>query len=555
MNLPGKLEKVGIALGLTVLKDKAGHALMLKMTKPRKPRKAEIKEFEKRGLPVPTLWRESEEDFARLIDYCEQDVRAEGAVHDFVPRLNGRELSVFHFDQIVNARGVQVDVELARSATHLWSVHAERVNSEVREATGGKVASSDAVQQITKYANERGVTMSDCTADTVTHMLKHVEMPDDVWRVLRARQELAMASIAKYPKFVMCTEDDGRIRGAFQYNGAGQTGRWAGRLVQPHNLPRGEWKFPKKTKAACIETMVEAVKTRDLDFVNMVSPLPLGKTLSSLLRSVFIAAPGKKLIVTDFAAVEARGLAWASGEEWLLKAFQNKEDVYKGMASQIYNVDKNAVTDDQRQVGKVAILGCGYQMSGGKFWATLESYGIEATPEFAVEVVAAYRASNKRIKSFWYDVQGAAIKAVKAGGRHRAGPFVFFCEGGWLKCRLPAGRTICYYKPEIRAGSYGDALYFKAEEKNQWRTCSTYGGKLVENLIQALCRDILVDAMGRLEKNGYTIVGHVHDEAFAEVDMNFGSPHEMEEIMCEVPAWAKGFPVGAEGWEATRYRK
>lgn len=540
MNLPAKLEEVGKALGVAELKDTKGHKVMQKMTKPRKPTKNN-----------PATRHETPEDWKQLIAYCAQDVRSELANHNKLPRLCNREQQVFWYDSRVNERGVKFDVELAQAAVAVWRQYEDRLIEELRRVTDGAVKTPKQVAVMTNWLRDHGVQIDDMRKESISEALEGEGRSDKARRVLEIRQELALSSVAKYEKVLACVEPDQRIRGCFQYSGAGQTQRWAGRLVQLQNLPQG------KLNTEDLEEMVALVKTRDLDLIEMLSPLPIGKLLSSLIRSLIIADEGKKLIVSDFAAVEGRGLAWATGEKWLIDAFATGTDVYKGMASAIYHKLVDQINKAERQVGKVAILGCGYGMGASKFWQTLQTYGIHESVAFADEVVNAYRAKNPNIKRHWYATEAAAVNAVKCPGTvFSVGPFKYYVKDGWLRCRMPAGRDICYYQPELRPGKFGMQVYFKGvDERGKMSTQSTYGGKLVENNTQSLCRDVLVDAMSRLERRGYSVIGHVHDEVITEVDEDFGSPEEMTEIMSEVPSWCQGFPIGAESWEAKRYRK
>ena len=536
--IPPSLENSAEALELRIKKDMTGRRLMQRMSKPRKPTKND-----------KSPWHEKPEQMAALRAYCDQDVLAEAAVHDAIPRLSSRELSVYHFDQRVNRRGVMIDRELVEAVVDVWAQYTRKLNSELRDITFGLVDSADAVKVLTELLPKIGAPVANLTKNSVADALK-MDLPPTARRILEIRAELAMSSVSKFDKMLLCIEPDDRIRGCFQYHGAGQTGRWAGRMVQLQNLPRG------LLKAEQIDPMVELLKTHDLDRVLAEGVLPIGKLLSSLVRSAIIAPTGKRLIVCDFASVEARGLAWAAGEEWLLEAFRDGKDAYKEMAGAIYERPASEITKDQRFMGKQAVLGCGYSMGAAKFQASLEgTYGVVVSVDFCQTIVDAYRAKNKMIKAFWYKVERAAVNAVR-GVPSVAGPYQFYVKDKWLRAVLPSGREISYYKPVLRPGKYGDQINFYTVGVNgKIQPSSTYSGKLVENLTQALCRDLLVEAMAKLEKAGYTTVAHIHDEVVLEVDNDFGSVAEVERIMEIVPDWAKGFPIGAEGFECTRYRK
>jgi DNA polymerase len=536
MALPGALAKVGEALGLAVQKDDPGHRLMLKMSKPRKPTKHDKSE-----------WHEKPEDILRLRQYCDQDVLAERAVHDAIPRLSKREQSVYTFDAKVNLRGVKIDRELAESVVDVWGQYTRRLNEEISEITFGHIPSSDSVKAITQFLPKIGAPIGSLDKAAVTEALA-TKLPPTARRILEIRQSCSLSSIAKFEKMLECIEPDDRIRGMFQYHGA-STGRWAGRMVQLHNLPRGELKQDQ------LEGCVELVKSRDLDRIELFAPLPLGRLLSSLCRSAIIADKGKKLLVSDFASVEARGSAWAAGEDWLLEAFREKKDAYKEMASDIYGVPSSQIDKHQRFIGKEATLGCGYQMGGEKFQGTLAGKGHDVSLEFCKAIIEAYRKKNRKIVKLWYTLEQAAVNAVKTKAPQKAGPFVFHMRDKWLMLRLPSGRDVAYYKPTLSPGKYKEQLCYLGVDPTtgNLRREHTYGGALLENAIQSLCRDLLVEAMARLEKRGYQVIAHIHDEVVCEVER--GSIEEMEAIMSEVPKWAEGFPVGAEGFECTRYRK
>lgn len=546
MALPAALARAGEALSLDAQKDDAGHKLMLKMSKPRKPTKHDKSE-----------WHDKPGDMDRLVQYCEQDVRAERAVHDAVPRLSSREQSVYTFDAKVNLRGVKIDRELAEAVVDVWGQYTDRLNAEMAEITFGAVPSSDSVKVMTAFLQRIGAPVDSLNKESVTEALAG-KLPPTARRMLEIRQGCSLSSIAKFEKMLECIEPDDRIRGCAQYHGA-STGRWAGRLVQLQNLPRGS--FDKKLSPSqlekLIEDCVELVKSRDLDAIESFAPLPIGKLLSSLCRSAIIADEGKKLLVSDFASVEARGSAWAAGEDWLLEAFRQKKDAYVEMAADIYGVPSAKVDKNQRFIGKEATLGCGYQMGASKFASTLAGKGQVVTIEFCQAIIDAYRKKNRKIVKLWYALEQAAVNAVRTNTPQKAGPYTFHMKGDWLLLRLPSGRDVAYYKPTLVPGKYKEQLAYIGVDPTtgKMRREHTYGGALLENATQALCRDLLVEAMARLERAGYTVIAHVHDEVICEVPKDFGSSEEMEAIMSEVPKWAIGFPVGAEGFECTRYRK
>ncbi len=549
--LPGSLENAAKALELSVTKDMSGRRLMLKMCKPRKPTKHNS-----------AVWHETPEQIQALCDYCDKDVLSEIAVSESISRLPPREQKIFQFDQIVNRRGVMIDRDLAESAVYLWDRHCEQLNQELSQITFGGVNSANEVASATDLIRSLGVNIPDMTKGVVEAFLEKEDLPPTVKRILEIRNQTSKSSTKKYHRMLACAESDDRIHGLSQYYGA-HTGRWAGRLTQFQNLPRGTLKAKTEAeKTVLIESLVELVKQRSLDAVQLASPLPLGDLLSSLLRSCIIPAKGKRFLVCDFASVEARGLAWVAGEDWLLEAFKDGQDPYVLMASDIYGIKPEDVDGDQRFYGKTAVLGCGYQLGSRGLQSNLKNkFGIEKSAAFCEEIIKGYRRKNEEIKCFWYALGKAAMKAVNDGKPYKVGNLVMHTKRqglhDWLCMRLPSGRDVRYFKPKLVPGDYGPQIEYTHADPKTGRPCRsrTYAGKLTENAIQAICRDLLVDAMSRLERAGYEVVFHVHDEVVLEVDNGVGSIAEVEEIMCEVPAWAEGFPIGAEGFECERYRK
>ena len=582
--LPSSLDECAKALNLDVTKDSEGRRIMLKMTKPRKARKAEVKDFEAKGQKVPVLWHNDPEDFNRLVAYCKQDVVVEAKIATRIRRLSSRELQVFHFDSIVNERGVQIDVDLARAAVELWGQHCKALEQELYRITFGGIESVGMVARIVDLLCKLGCYVPGLAKGTVTEALSWSHIGRTARRVLEIRQELGMSSIKKFQAMVDCADADGRVRGAIQYHGA-RTGRYAGRLIQPQNFARGEIKckeadaltkqaeeFKKQgnidayhkwmAKAEAefnkfVEDLVSSVKSNNDYALCELSELPIAKSLSGMLRSAITAGPGKKLVVCDFASVEARGVAWAAGEQWMVDAFAKDADIYKEMAAGVFKVKADDVDKHQRFIGKQLVLGCSYCLGAEGFQFNLRNqFGVELDLDFCKECVDGYRSSCPNIKRFWYKLENAMVNAVKAGGIHKAGPYSFYVKGDWLYMRMPCGRDISYYKPELRPGKYGPQVsYIGTDVTGKPIRELTYSGKICENATQAVCRDLLVEAMSRLEKAGYQVILTVHDEIVCEVDENFGSAEEMKEIMCQVPDWAKGFPIGGEAWQGFRYRK
>lgn len=538
--LPASLDNVSKAVGVTAKKDLAGRRVMMQMTKPRKPRKNEPQDA--------VLWYDTPEHYAKLIPYCEQDVRTEMEVASVVMDLTPREWSVYDHDTLVNERGVRIDTQLVHACIKVWNKYTKRLNRELAEATFGALTSASQASKMVDLLSHMGIELEDVKKGTVERVLLDSGLGPVATRMLEIRQELAKSSVSKYKKMVGAVESDGRIRGCFQYHGAQRTGRFSGRLVQFQNLPRG---IIDETN---IDAVIAAILALDLDAV--MSFGPIGDVLASMIRCSIIPADGKRLLVCDFSSVEARALAWLAGEKWLLDAFEKNEDPYIHMASSVYGVPYAEVNKSQRFFGKTLVLGAGYGLGAGGLQRQLRNQKIVMSLGECQGLIDAYRAKNPRIKKLWYQVEDAAIQCVRSGRHVRCGKIVFHRRGDWLCVRLPSSRDLHYYKPSLVPGRFGkEQVEFLGTKEGKVIRETTYGGRAVENVCQAVCRDLLVEAMARLERAGYEVPLHVHDEVACEVPIGFGSIEEMRAIMVQVPTWAEGFPVGAEGFECTRYRK
>lgn len=581
-SLPRDLGRLAKALGV-INKDEAGKKTMLKLSKPRKPTKLDKRTRYTR--------EDSPEDFNTLDSYCDNDVAVEQAVDAMLPDLTPEEQRLWVKDYEINARGLLIDMKAVNEVRRMAAIYKEQLEQEAVEICGYKTSQRERVLEWLSaqtgparmilggldpdldYScfDELPLKPVGYTADAIRDYLKALRKACDklndeslrsVKRLLEIRRDASRTSIRKYDAFVRATGDDGRLRGMFLFHGAG-TGRWAGRIVQLHNLPRGNI---KNTVTAAVE-----IALGDMDWLQVLYP-NLMDLFSSTIRSMIMAAPGKVLNVWDFASIEARVLGWVANEPLYQKAFKEGLDLYIVMASQIYKIPYETIAKgveeedkyykDLRQFGKICILALGYQMGLGTFKATCEKWGVEAPDELLQLGLSAYRNSYRRIRNLWYEANNAAIKAIKTKQVVECGRCKFAVRKGFLYIKLPSGRKLAYYKPrvEMKMASWGDmveTVTFMAENPltRQWERADTYGGKLVENIVQAIARDFLVNAIFNLEDKGYTVIGHVHDEIITEDDKDFGSPEEIEELLCKIPAWGKGCYIGAEGFVTTRYRK
>lgn len=580
MGLPGHLGSTAAALGIAEQKDMVGHRLMLQYCQPKDVTGARIS------------WWDNPEDLEKLFAYCRQDVEVERAIGKRLMRLSPYEQSIWQLDQKINSRGICVDVKGVMAATIIVEAEKLRLNEEMRKVTHNHVASCQAVQQIKDFLYLSGVQMAETlAAPDVVQALAQPDLLPVARRVLELRKEAGKASTAKLsPMLAGTASPPHRLRGCFQYSGA-NTRRWAGRRVQLHNLKRPTIK--QRVIDQILDQLPKGMTAHEIDAL-YGSPLDV---LSNCVRGFLVSAPGSDLLCCDFSSIEARVLAWLATETEALNIFNSHGRIYEHAASNIFGVGIDEVDESQRQVGKVAVLALGYQGGVGALQTMARGYGVRLEPvfghlwgladsdqreraEFAFtsrrdveisreEFIASdltkqfWRAANPSIVRFWTDIGSAAIRAVQnPKQKFSVGNVSFLVNGSFLWCRLPSGGVICYPYPQVNKvdlpwGSKADALTYMAEEgqSKKWMRFKTYGGSIAENITQAVARDLLADAMLRLESRGWKIVAHVHDEIVCEMLEGEGSIEEMSRIMCQHPEWALGLPIKAGGWRGKRYRK
>lgn len=548
MGLPASLEKAAPALGIDESKDMAGSRVMLQLARPKTD---------------GTFWTygDNPEKFERLYDYCRQDVEVERELDKRLMRLSDYETRVWRLDQKINGRGVRVDLPSIKKAVKLVNAEKQRLDAEMGALTDMAVARCTETQALVKWVREQGVQIDGVAKRDVIDALNDESLPPVVGEALRLRREAAKSSTAKLTAMRDRASADGRVRGCFQYHGA-TTGRWAHRGIQPGNLPRPRVGITPEN----VHEMIDMLSNRDL--LDMTYG-PVLDAMADCVRGMITAAPGHHLVAVDFSAVEARVLAWLAGEEKVLDIFRTHGKIYEHAAAGIYNKPIDKVSKDERQIGKVAVLALGFGGGVGAFQSMARVYGVQVADVAADGIKANWRRAHPAIVKYWNDLETAAIDAVDLdhGAECSAGPkdraVKFRKDGSFLWCKLPSGRVLCYPYPVTRAtetpwGEQRNALHFHAVNiANQWEETSTYGGSLAENVTQAVARDLLADAMLRLEQEGFPVVMHVHDEIVVEVPES--APEDtlarIEAIVSTPPAWANDLPLAAEGWRGFRYRK
>jgi DNA polymerase len=552
------LDATGRALGIPEDKQKltTGKALIRYFCVPCKPTKAN-------GGRTRNYPHHDPEKWELFKTYNGQDVVAEMEIE--------RRLSVFpvpdfvqkqwETDLLINARGVAVDMDFCEGALELGETIRAQLTDEAVQLSG--LQNPNSVKQLAHWLSaETGDDITSLRKETIKELLGR-DNADHVQRMLEIRQELGKTSTKKYDAIEAAVCDDGRVRGLLQFYGANRTGRWAGRLVQVQNLPR--------TYTEPLEFARELVKGRKLDALRTVYGSP-NDTLSQLIRTAFVAAPGNVLIDADFSAIEARVISWLADEEWRLEVFRTHGKIYEASASQMFGVPLERIKKGNpeyslRQRGKVAELALGYQggvpamrqMDTGKLLADLPDEEIK-------DIVDKWRNTNPKIRNLWYSFNDAAIRVIQNGGSLRVRCCTFARECDCIRgttcmtVSLPSGRKLYYVEPSVGENRWGgpSITYMGVNDKNKWGRIETYGGKLVENVVQAIARDCLAQAIEHLEAAGLPVVFHIHDEVVidtAAFDTNDAMLDKVVKIMSTPIPWAEGLPLGADGWVGAFFKK
>ncbi len=597
MALPGSLDDATAALGLPGTKDKTGHALMMRVSCPMNRKEV--------SQGKPAKWALEQESFTfmgkkitpdealeMLYDYCKQDVVAERLVYERTLPLSNQERRTWIMDRRINERGFLFDPEAVAGAIELKDQALADMDRRMSELTDGAVQSTTALPALKEWMEWRGFKPESLAKNLLDGYIKDETLHPDVRAALSLRQEGGRGtSVAKLEKARALAGADGRVRNIIQYHGAA-TGRFAGRGLQPHNFPRD---LPKPESVAFLMRLLAA---RDGEMLAAMEDNPLAM-ISRLLRGFIMAEPGKQLVGGDWSNVEGRGLAWLAGEEWKVDAFRAFDagkgpDLYKKTYAGSFNVPVEEVDKEQRQIGKVMELAFGYQGGVGAFHQMANIYGVVVDDEKAEEFKVAWRNAHPMVVQYWPALQKAAIRAIQHPGtmtstsdaenrwgdrfadrplppRDRAVRFKVTKPGPFLYCRLPSGRLLTYPYPRLDESDYGPKITYMSvpspdewkagrivddpRNSRKWARISTYGGKLAENVTQAICRDILTEAMLRLADRDFDPVLHIHDEVICEGLYNEKSRTRIQEILETPPLWAEDLPLAADCWLNDRYQK
>ena len=547
------LDATGRAIGLPQDKRKltAGKALIRYFCVPCRPTKAN-------GNRIWNLPRHAPEKWSLFKDYCKQDVVTESEI---LKRLSlfpmpEEEERLWQMDIRMNAFGVRVDGELIQGALEIDSESAGRLEEEARSLTG--LGNPNSAAQLLPWLRANGLELENLQKATVAEALGREGLPEKVRRVLEIRQQLGKTSIKKYVAMEAAMGMDGRVRGLTQFYGANRTGRWAGRLVQMQNLPRNYLKT--------LDSARNLVKQGNYAGVRMIyGNVP--DTLSQLIRTAFIPSEGNKFVVADFSAIEARVIAWLAGEQWVNEVFATHGKIYEATASQMFHVPIERIVKGNpeyalRQKGKVATLALGYQ-GGTNALIAMGALGMGLAEEELPDIVQRWRGANPRIRDLWYAVEQAALEAMQTAQPQAIHGLIFALEGdlvygqNFLTIQLPAGRKLYYPKPFLKENQFGRLAihyYTVGQQTRKWEVASTYGGKLTENIVQAIARDCLAETLRRIDARGLQVVFHVHDEVIIDAPPDV-TVDEICALMAEPIPWAPGLVLKGAGFESEYYMK
>ena len=547
------LDATGKAIGLPQDKQKltTGKALIRYFCMPCKPTKSN-------GGRSWNLPKHAREKWKLFKEDCKQDVVTENAI---LERLNAfpvpeMEERLWQMDVRMNAFGVRVDTDLISGALTIDGISTQELTGEAVGITG--LTNPNSTSQLLQWLAEQGVQLDNLQKATVEETLTREMLPKNVRRILEIRQQLGKTSIKKYTAMQTAKCKDGRIRGLTQFYGANRTGRWAGRLVQLQNLPRNYLKT--------LDYARNLVKAQNYDGIRLLyGNVP--DTLSQLIRTAFIPSEGHKFVVADFSAIEARVIAWLAGEQWVNEVFATHGKIYEATASQMFHVPIEKIVKGNpeyslRQKGKVATLALGYQ-GGTSALIAMGALNMGLTEEELPDIVSRWRNANPRIRDLWYAVEETALAAMTTAEPQAIRGLVFRLEGdliygqSFLTVQLPSGRKLFYPKPFLQENRFGKIAihyYTVGQQTRKWEVDSTYGGKMTENIVQAIARDCLAETLRRIDHLGLQVVFHVHDEVIIDAPMDI-TVEQICGLMAEPIPWAPGLILKGAGFESDYYMK
>ena len=538
--LPLSLEGVGVVLGLDKQKMSEGKELIRYFCSPCKPTKSN-------GGRTRNLPEDAPEKWELFKTYCIRDVDVEKQIRKKLWKypIPEKEQQLYCLDQRINDRGIMVDRNLVNHAIACDLLYKETATKRAYELS--ELENPNSVSQLKGWLTEKGIEVDSLAKATVEELVDKTE--GDVQEMLKLRLAMSKTSVKKYEAIDRSVCRESRVHGLLQFFGANRTGRWAGRLVQIHNLPQNHISDLELARG-----LVADGRYDDVEMLYESTP----NVLSEMIRTAFVAKPGSRFIISDFSAIEARVLAWLAGKQWRIEVFQTHGKIYEASASAMFHVPIEEITKTSplRQKGKISELALGYGGSVGAMTA-MGALKMGLSEEELPSLVTTWRNANPHITQFWWAVDEAAVKAVRDKKPSRVGRVAFEYSSGILFVTLPSGRKLSYVKPKMGVNKFGreGITYEGIGESKKWMRLETYGPKLVENIVQAASRDILAEAMLRLEKEGFDIVCHVHDEVVLEVPEGVSSVEEINQIMAVNPEWTDGLPLSAAGFESPFYKK
>ena len=539
LSLPLSLEGVGGALNLDKKKMSEGKDLIRYFCMPCKPTKAN-------GGRTRNLPSDAPEKWEHFKTYCIRDVDVEKQIRKKLSKfpIPEKEQELYCMDQRINDRGIMVDRELISHAITCDLLYKEAATKKAYEISG--LENPNSVSQLKGWLNEKGIEVDSLAKAAVEELVENSQ--DEVSEMMKLRLAMSKTSVKKYEAMERSVCPDGRVHGLLQFYGANRTGRWAGRLVQIHNLPQNHMED--------LELARSLVKEGRYDLIELFYD-STPEVLSELIRTAFVARPGCRFIVSDFSAIEARVMGYLAGESWVMEEFRGAGKIYEQTAAKMFHIPIEEITKGSpyRARGKVASLACQY---GGAEGALVSMGALNFVKEEELKgLVQSWRNANPHIVNYWYEIDGAVKAAVKERKITTVGKVTVYYQSGMLKITLPSGRVLSYVRPRMTTNRFGSesVSYEGVGTNRKWTRIESYGAKFCENIVQAMARDVLAEAMLRLEKSGFDIVCHIHDEVVLEVPEERSSVEEVNQIMAVCPDWCEGLPLKAAGFESPFYKK